>query len=329
MAVVYLAQDTELGRPVAIKLLAENLVDDPELRRRFVREARLAARLSHPNVVAVFDAGEEDGRPYIVMECVEGESLAETVRREGRLDPERVRELALQACAGLEHAHRAGLVHRDVKPGNLLVTEEGALKIADFGIAHAAEGTRVTEVGTVLGTAAYLSPEQASGEPVTPASDLYSLGACLYELLAGRPPYGYETLGDLLERRTAGPPPPLEGVSGELSGPILACLAGDPGKRPPSAAALARQLATVRGEPRTAATRVARRHATRPSFTRRRLVWLSALVVLAVVIGVVVLASTRGDGETGSDRPTSVPQGSTPAEDFRNLAEWLREQSKG
>jgi eukaryotic-like serine/threonine-protein kinase len=326
MAVVYLARDTELGRPVAIKLLAENLVDDPELRRRFVREARLAARLSHPNVVAVYDAGEEDGRPYIVMECVEGESLAETVRREGRLDPERVRELALQACAGLEHAHRAGLVHRDVKPGNLLVTEDGTLKIADFGIAHAAEGTRVTEVGTVLGTAAYLSPEQASGEPVTPASDLYSLGACLYELLAGRPPYGYETLGDLLERRSAGPPPPLEGAPADLSGPILACLAGDPAKRPPSTAALARQLATVRREPRTAETRVA---SNLPRVKLGRVAWAAALVVLAVVVGIVVFASTRGDGDTGSDRPTSVPQGSTPAEDFRNLAEWLREQSKG
>jgi serine/threonine-protein kinase len=325
MAVVYLARDTELGRPVAIKLLAENLVDDAELRRRFVREARLAARLSHPNVVAVYDAGEEDGRPYIVMECVEGESLAETLRREGRLDPDRVGELALQACAGLEHAHRAGLVHRDVKPGNLLVSEDGTLKIADFGIAHAAEGTRVTEVGTVLGTAAYLSPEQASGEPVTPASDLYSLGACLYELLAGRPPYGYETLGDLLERRSAGPPPPLEGVPAELSAPILACLAGDPRKRPPSAAALARQLATVRREPRTAATRVARN----PWRVKLgRVAWAAALVVLAVVIGIVVFASTRGDGDPGSDRPTSVPQGSTPAEDFRNLADWLREQSK-
>jgi serine/threonine protein kinase len=328
MAVVYLARDTELGRAVAIKLLAENLVDDPELRRRFVREARLAARLSHPNVVAVYDAGEEDGRPYIVMECVEGESLAETVRREGRLDPDRVRELALQACAGLEHAHRAGLVHRDVKPGNLLVTEDGTLKIADFGIAHAAEGTRVTEVGTVLGTAAYLSPEQASGEPVTPASDLYSLGACLYELLTGRPPYGYETLGDLLERRSAGPPPPLDGVPAELSAPILACLAGDPRKRPSSAAALARQLATGRREPRTAATRVARRQDV-TFHVARRFVLTAALVVLAVVIGILVFASTRGDGDPGSDRPTSVPQGSTPAEDFRNLADWLREQSKG
>ena len=329
MAVVYLAQDTDLGRRVAVKLLAENLADDQELRRRFVREARLAARLSHPNVVAVYDAGEEDGRPYIVMECVEGESLAETVRREGRLEPDRVRELALQACAGLEHAHRAGLIHRDVKPGNLLVTGDATLKIADFGIAHAVEGTRLTEVGTVLGTAAYLSPEQASGEPVTPASDLYSLGACLYELLDGRPPYGYETIGELLARRTWGPPPPLGDVPADLGESILACLARDPAERPASAAALARRLASAPAGPTTAATRVGRRpHVT--VHVGRRSVWALALVALVVVAAVVAFAATRGDGGgggSGSERATSVPQGSTPAEDFRNLADWLREQS--
>ena len=206
MAVVYLARDLELGRPVAVKVLAENVAGDPDLRERFVREARLAGRLSHPNVVRVYDAGEEDGRPFIVMECVEGESLAETVRREGRLDPDRVAELGVQACAGLEHAHRAGLVHRDIKPANLLVTEDGTLKVADFGIAHAIGGTRVTAVGTVLGTVAYLSPEQAFGEPVTPASDLYSLGACLYELIAGQPPFGYETFAEMLTGARPGRP---------------------------------------------------------------------------------------------------------------------------
>ncbi len=332
MAVVYLAQDTELGRSVAVKLLADNLTDDLELRRRFVREARLAARLSHPNVVAVYDAGEEDGRPFIVMECVEGESLAETVRREDRLEPERVRELALQACAGLEHAHRAGLIHRDVKPGNLLVTTDGTLKIADFGIAHAVEGTRLTEAGTVLGTAAYLSPEQASGEPVTPASDLYSLGACLYELLAGRPPYGYETIGELLARRTWGPPPPLEGVPADLAGPIQACLARDPAARPPSASALARELASARAAPTTAATRVARRRGV-TFHVARRAVWAVAFLVLALALSVAVVAftATGGDGGgsgSGSKPAASVPQGATPAQDFRNLADWLREQSR-
>jgi serine/threonine protein kinase len=163
MASVYLALDTELDRPVAVKLLAENLSGDESFRVRFVREARLAAGLSHPNVVGVYDAGEEDGRPYIVMELVEGETLADVLARRKRLPPDVAVGLALQACAGLERAHAAGLVHRDVKPQNLLVRRDGTLKVADFGIARAAEATALTQVGTVLGTAAYLSPEQLAG----------------------------------------------------------------------------------------------------------------------------------------------------------------------
>ncbi len=335
MAVVYLARDTELGRPVAVKVLADNLADDLELRRRFVREARLAARLSHPNVVGVYDAGEEDDRPYIVMECVDGESLAERLRRDGPLEPAIVTELALQACAGLEHAHRAGLIHRDVKPANLLLTRDGTLKIADFGIAHAGEGTRLTEVGTVLGTAAYLSPEQAYGEPVTPASDLYSLGACLYELLAGRPPYGYETLGELLARRQAGAPPRLEGAPPRLEGApavleaaIVRCLALEPADRPPSAAVLAHDLAASPTVPATAATRVVRRHDV--TFrVKRKLMGAGALVALTIVAVVLALALTGNDGGSGKPaRVEPVPQGSTPSADYRNLADWLRERAK-
>ena len=186
MASVYLAHDAELDRPVAVKLLAESLAGDTAFRRRFLREARLAARLSHPNVVAVFDAGEADGgRPYIVMEYVEGTTLEDR----GPLPPAEGVALAVQACHGLAHAHAAGLVHRDVKPHNLLLRTDGTLKVADFGIARAAEATALTQVGTVLGTAAYLAPEQAAGEEVTAAADVYSLGAVLYELLTGRPPY--------------------------------------------------------------------------------------------------------------------------------------------
>jgi serine/threonine protein kinase len=185
MAIVVLARDRELDRPVAIKLLADNLARDADLRARFVREARLAARLSHPNVVKVFDAGEDGGRPYIVMECVNGPTLAEVLARRGRLPPDEAVDLAIQACAGLDHAHEAGLVHRDVKPHNLLLRDDGLLKVADFGIARAVQATRLTEAGTILGTGAYLSPEQAAGEDVTAAADLYSLGAVVYELLTG------------------------------------------------------------------------------------------------------------------------------------------------
>jgi serine/threonine protein kinase len=321
MAIVYLALDSELGRSVALKVLADNLADDAELRHRFVREARLAARLSHPNVVRVYDAGEEDGWPFIVMECVEGESLAELVRREGRLDPALVADLGAQACTGLEHAHRAGLVHRDVKPANLLMTEDGTLKVADFGIAHAVGGTRVTAVGTVLGTAAYLSPEQALGEAVTPASDLYSLGTCLYELLAGKPPYEHETLGELFSRRESGPPPPLRDVPRELEAAIRQCLERDPGERPASAAELARMLAgAFPASTPTAVTKVSRFDVT---VRRRTLIWAFALVAVAVIVGVVAF---RGGDEP---RTEPVPRGDTPAQDFRNLADWLRERPTG
>ncbi len=327
MAVVYLARDGELGRPVAVKVLADHLADDKELRRRFVREAKLAGRLSHPNVVRVYDAGEEDDRPYIVMECVEGESLAETLRREGRLEPARVRELGLQACAGLEHAHRAGLIHRDVKPANLLITGDGTLKIADFGIAHATEGTRVTEVGTVLGTAAYLSPEQANGEQVTAASDLYSLGACLYELLAGTPPHDYQTLGELLASRKDGPPAPLDGVPPELERAIVACLARDPADRPASAAALAQDLSgTAATAPFTAATQLVGRGG-QVLRIPRRLVWGAVLAVLAVAVVAIALALAPDDSPPSRLEP--VPAGSTPEQDYRNLADWLRERSEG
>jgi serine/threonine protein kinase len=318
MAVVYLARDRELGRPVALKVLAETLADDAEIRQRFVREARLAARLSHPNVVRVYDAGEEGGRPYIVMECVDGESLAELLRREGALVPDRVADLGAQACAGLEHAHRAGLVHRDVKPANLLLTEDGTLKVADFGIAHAVGGTRVTEVGTVLGTAAYLSPEQALGDVVTPASDLYSLGTCLYELAAGKPPFGHETLGELFSRREAGPPPRLAGMPPRLEAAIMRCLERDPKDRPTSAAELGRLLAA---SARTAVTQVAR---TGVTVRRRTLLWAAAVAVIALALIVGVLALRGGD----EPRTEPVPRGDTPAQGYRNLADWLRERAK-
>jgi len=154
MAVVYRARDEELDRIVAIKLLADNLAGEPGFRRRFLREARLAARLQHPNIVQIYDTGERDGQPFIVMEYVAGESLAERLGREGKLAPADAVTLALQICAGLEHAHQAGLVHRDVKPHNLLLGADGTAKITDFGIARSSHGTRLTEIGSVLGTAA-------------------------------------------------------------------------------------------------------------------------------------------------------------------------------
>jgi len=188
MAVVDLARDVELDRRVALKRLAENLSRDEELRARFLREGRLAARLAHPNVVRIYDVGEDDERPFIAMEYVNGETLAELVGRRGPLPADEVAELGIQICRALAAAHAAGLVHRDVKPQNLLLGANGVLKLGDFGIAFGLGGTRLTMAGTVLGTASYLAPEQARGEEVTAAADVYGVGAVLYELLTGRPP---------------------------------------------------------------------------------------------------------------------------------------------
>jgi serine/threonine-protein kinase len=332
MAVVLLAHDRELERPVAIKVLAEHLARDERFRTRFLREARLAAALAHPNVVQVFDAGEDGGRPYIVMECVDGETLAEVVARRGRLPAGEAVALALQACAGLQHAHDAGLVHRDVKPQNLLLRGDGTLKLVDFGIARAAEETRLTQTGTVLGTAAYLAPEQAAGEEVTSAADVYSLGAVLYELLAGRTPYTFETLAELAHRQSTEPIEPIAelapDVPAALEDVVMRCLARNPAYRPASAAELAAELRAAL--PREAATAETKPLAAAfPPRRSRRTAWIVAGVVAltAAVLGFALLAAD-GDEPPAAPPPVEpVPRGDTAAEQARNLAAWLRENS--
>ena len=200
MSTVFLAMDSVLERQVAVKLLAEHLAEDDDFVARFRREALSAARLQHPNIVQVFDSGEDPGshRHFIVMEYVEGPSGADLLRDHTTLEVENAVAIVRDACHGLDYAHRAGVVHRDVKPGNLLLSDDtGATKLADFGIAKAAEQTRITQVGSVLGTAAYLSPEQARGEEAGPPSDIYSLGVCAYEFLTGRLPHEYVSLTEL------------------------------------------------------------------------------------------------------------------------------------
>jgi serine/threonine protein kinase len=335
MAEVHLARDVELDRPVAVKLLAEHLAEDAELRERFVREARIAARLAHPNVVAVYDAGDENGTPYIVMECVEGETLADLLLREGRLDPDRAVGLARQACAGLAHAHAAGLVHRDVKPGNLLLRRDGMLKVADFGIARAAESTRLTLAGTILGTAAYLAPEQATGEEVTPAADVYSLGAVLYECLAGRPPRRVESLADLDPEQ---PITPLRdvvpAVPQELEDAVMHALARRPEFRPATAAELALELGGL-GETPAESHQALPDGAEPPTVPIRRehrqrqRVWpaLAAALVLLALAGAYVAADGDPSEPPPPTRVEPVPLGGTPAEDARSLSEWLRRYS--
>jgi serine/threonine-protein kinase len=327
MATVELAEDTQLRRKVAVKRLAASLVGDDVLQERFYREARMAAALSHPNLVAVYDVGEENGLPYIVMEYVEGETLAELMVRAGPIPPERAVDLLLQVCAGLEHAHAAGLVHRDIKPQNLLLRHDGVVKVADFGIARTLQATQLTQVGTVLGTAAYLAPEQAAGERVTAAADLYSVGAVAYELLSGRTPYEFESLADLaLEQRK--PPPPMRDVPPALERAVLRALAFRPSDRPGSASELARELAP--GEP-TAVTEVMRRPSARTIHISRR-----ALLVLAAALATFAIAFGLGLAYLGDDEPAPapppqradvLPRGDTPAASARLLAEWLRERA--
>lgn len=213
MSTVYLAVDDVLERQVAIKLLAEHLSEDKAFLTRFRNEARSAARLTHPNVVQVYDTGEEEGRHFIVMEYVRGKSGAQLLRERGNLPIDEAVRLASQACDGLRYAHSKGIVHRDVKPGNLLIAEDGTVKIADFGIAKAAEQTRVTKAGSVLGTAAYISPEQAHGKEATPASDIYSLGVVVYQFLSGRLPYEYSSITELALKQQSQEIKPLPSIA--------------------------------------------------------------------------------------------------------------------
>jgi serine/threonine-protein kinase len=214
MSTVVLALDVRLERHVAVKLLAEHLADDPAFVSRFQREALAAARLVHPNIVQVFDSGLDaaSGRHYIVMEYVAGPSGAALLRDQGRLSVPETVEILVQACHGLDYAHRNGVVHRDVKPGNLLRSEDGLIKLADFGIAKAAEQTSITQVGAVLGTAAYLAPEQARGEEAGPAADQYSLGVVAYQLLTGQLPYPAGSLTELAFMQLRERPAPLDEV---------------------------------------------------------------------------------------------------------------------
>jgi eukaryotic-like serine/threonine-protein kinase len=265
MSTVFQATDSVLERPVAVKLLAEHLAEDEAFVARFRREALSAARLQHPNVVQVFDSGEDadSGRHYIVMEYVDGPSCADLLREHKRLEIEETVHIVRDACHGLDYAHRAGVVHRDVKPGNLLIAEEmNITKLADFGIAKAAEQTRITQVGAVLGTAAYLSPEQARGDESGPASDIYSLGVCAYQFLTGRLPHEYSSLTELALKQQEELAQPITDlrpdVPHELDEAIRLCLERDPGNRYRSALEMAQALeGGLHGEATDATRRLA------------------------------------------------------------------------
>jgi eukaryotic-like serine/threonine-protein kinase len=248
MSTVHLAFDQRLERYVALKLLAEHLADDSTFVSRFRREALAAARLVHPNIVQVFDFGLDEGhhQHFIVMEHVPGHSCAELLRDQGHLDVDQAVEVSAQACRGLDYAHRNGVVHRDVKPGNLLVSDADVVKLADFGIARATDQSSITQVGSVLGTAAYLAPEQARGEEAGPRADLYSLGVVAYQLLSGRLPYEASSLSELALKQQRESPEPLDmlnpHVPRELAQAVALALAIDQESRPADAMVLAHSL---------------------------------------------------------------------------------------
>ena len=357
MATVYSAHDLKLDRKVAIKLLADNYAGDDEIRERFMREARLAAKLDHPNVVQVYDVGEEDDRPYIVMEQVEGGTLGDRLNGgRGGLPRQDALRLLCQMCDGLGHAHSRRLVHRDIKPGNLLLREsDDCLKIADFGIARVAEDTRLTRPGKVIGTERYMAPEQLRDGEITPATDVYACGVVADEVLPRKRPAAMQ---EIVER----------------------CVQEDPGDRFPDARALGEAFAALDGEgaavplrrvrtqgpttvptapveaagapvdatapfepPETATRRLEQGRRLRRTGGRRGGRLAAGLAIVALVAAGIVAAlgsdgsDTPVDAKSAAQRdraaaaataPVSVPRSDDPAEQARRLSEFLRSQAR-
>ena len=336
MATVFRAWDTMLGRPVAVKLLRPEITADPDLALRFRREAHAAAVLHHPNVVGYLGAGTEGDTPFLVMELVEGEDLATRIRREGRLPPGVAARIARDVANGLAIAHARGIVHRDVKPGNILVDAEDRARITDFGVARIAAEAEATIPGTTLGSVHYFSPEQAQGLATTPSSDVYSLGLVLFEMLTGTRPFGGETPAAVALARVGAPAPSPRAVTAavpaDIDAVVVRALNPDPAARYPEAGAFADALDRCLGlPPPVDATSTTARYAVqpigagspataRPSVAAPVLGLLAALLLVVSGVGAILTLGSDPDPRTGlaatttPDPGTAVPSTPDPSD---------------
>src|SRR5262245_32349195 len=348
MSSVYRGRDRVLDRPVALKVLHLHFVDDDEHVERFRREARAVASLSHPNIVTVIDRGEEDGRQFIVFEYIEGENLKRLIQRAGPAPVDRALEIAIEIARALSYAHSQGLVHRDVKPQNVLLNGNGRAKVTDFGIARSLDVAGVTQTGTVLGTSEYISPEQAQGRQVTELTDVYSLGVVLFELLTGALPFTGDNFVAVAMRHINGEPPSVlekrPVVPVRVASAVDRALAKKPADRFPSMEAFGAELSAcleelrlgeageqtaVLGPPERARFRPRARTAApaaAPAATRKRrrgvIPVVLVVAIVAVVAAVLALALTRDHGDGGGATANTGGGGGGAPVALRAAASW-------